>query len=55
MRMDADKNNDLISLFQFERILRGGAKDLADFYTFIEDDIEQFGNAYAWDTNKMYL
>lgn len=54
IRMDADKENDLISMFQFERILRGGAKDLRDIFTFIEDDIEQFGNAYARETIKMY-
>ena len=52
--MLADMKNEIISLFQSEKILRAGYLDLKDIFTFIEDDIKEFGNTYANATIKMY-
>jgi site-specific recombinase XerD len=54
IRIVADKDEEMISMHQFERIFRGGVKDLINIFTFIEDDIKQFGNTYAYATIKMY-
>ncbi len=54
MRMVADMEDEIMSLFQFEKMFRSGIKDLKDIFTFIEDDIREFGNTYARDTIKMY-
>ena len=54
MRMVADMEDEIMSLFQFEKQFRTGIKDLKDIYSFIEDDIREFGNTYARDTIKMY-
>lgn len=53
-RNAADQEDEIISLFQFENMFRSGAKDLKDIFSFIENDIEEFGNKYALDTIKMY-
>mgnify|MGYP001225635351 CR=1 FL=1 len=53
-RTAADQDDQAINLFQFEKMIRSGAKDLNDFFSFIEDDIKAFGNTYALDTIKMY-
>ena len=52
MRMVADMEDEIMSLFQFEKMFRSGIKDLKDIFTFIEDDIKEFGNTYARDTIK---
>jgi site-specific recombinase XerD len=54
MRIAADKSEELISIIQFERVFRRGAKDLIDIFSYIEEDINQFGNIYAHATVKMY-
>lgn len=54
MRIAADKEEELISLHHFERVFRGKAKDVKDIFTYIEEDIKQFGNTYAYATVKMY-
>jgi len=54
MRIAADKDEEMISIHQFERIFRGGAKDVIDIFTYIEEDIRQFGNTFAYPTIKMY-
>jgi site-specific recombinase XerD len=54
MRIAADEAGEMISLNQFERMLRGGAKDLKDIFSFIEDDIREIGNTYAKATVKTF-
>lgn len=54
MRISADKDEVMISMHQFERVFRGGIKDVIDIFTYIEEDIRQFGNTYAYATIKMY-
>jgi len=47
MRIAADEADEMISAYQFEKAFRGGAKDLADIFNFIKDDIEEFNNTYS--------
>ncbi len=54
LRIAADEEDELISVYEFEQIFRSGAKNIKDIFSFIEDDIIQFGNTYAPDTIKMY-
>lgn len=54
MRIAADEENEMISMYQFEKIFRNGAKDLKDIFSFIEDDIREFGNTYAKATVKTF-
>jgi len=54
IRIDADSDDEKISLYQFEKVFRSGAKDMQDIFSFIEEDIRQFWNTYAPDTIKMY-
>jgi site-specific recombinase XerD len=54
LRIAADEDGELISVYEFEQIFRAGAKDIKDIFSFIEEDIKQFGNTYAPDTIKMY-
>lgn len=53
MRIAADVNDELINLFQFEKIFRGGAKEMKDIFLFMEDDLREFGNTYADATVKL--
>ncbi|NVO21223.1 MAG: site-specific integrase [Bacteroidetes bacterium] len=54
IRIDADQDGANINLFEFEKIFRGGAKDLSDVFEFIKNDLQEFKNTYAKDTLKMY-
>ncbi|MFA5973806.1 MAG: site-specific integrase [Lentimicrobiaceae bacterium] len=54
IRISADDQNELVNMYEFEKIFRAGAKDLADIFSYITEDIKQFGNSYAPDTIKMY-
>jgi site-specific recombinase XerD len=54
MRIAADEAGEMISLYQFEKVFRGGAKDLKDIFSFIQDDIEEFNNRYAKATVKTF-
>lgn len=54
IRIAADMQEEQISLLQFERIFRGGAKDVKDIFSYIEEDVRLYGNTYAYATVKMY-
>jgi integrase len=54
IRIMADLNDEKISLFEFDRIFRNGAKDLNDVFSFFEEDLKQFANSYANSTKAMY-
>lgn len=54
MRIAADEASEMISLYQFEKVFRGGAKDLKDIFSFIVDDIEEFSNTYSKATIKTF-
>lgn len=54
MRIAADEADEMISMYQFEKAFRGGAKDLKDIFGFIKDDIEEFSNTYAKATVKTF-
>ncbi len=54
IRICADDANELVNMYEFEKIFRSGAKNLNDIFSYIEEDIIQFGNTYAPDTIKMY-
>jgi site-specific recombinase XerD len=54
MRIAADDADEMISLYRFEKVFRGGARNLKDIFSFIKDDIKEFGNTYAPATIKMY-
>ena len=54
IRITADEENEMVNMYEFEKIFRAGAQDLGDIFSYIEEDIKQFGNTYAPDTIKMY-
>ena len=54
MRIAADEADEMINMYQFEKAFRGGAKDLKDIFSFIEDDLREFGNTYADATVKTF-
>ncbi|MEI6059996.1 MAG: site-specific integrase [Bacteroidota bacterium] len=54
IRIIADNENELVSMYEFEKIFRAGVKELNDIFLYMEDDIAQFGEKYAPDTVKMY-
>lgn len=54
IRITADDQSEMVNMYEFEKIFRAGAKDLGDIFSYITEDIKQFGNTYAPDTIKMY-
>jgi hypothetical protein len=54
IRIAADSEDETINMFQFEKIFRGGVKDLNGIFSFIENDMKEFGITYAPATVKMY-
>jgi site-specific recombinase XerD len=54
IRIAADDQNEMVNMYEFEKIFRAGVKDLGDIFSYITEDIKQFGNTYAPDTIKMY-
>ncbi|MBK7031464.1 MAG: phage integrase SAM-like domain-containing protein [Bacteroidales bacterium] len=54
IRIEADQEGLHINMFEFEKVFRGGSKDLSDVFEFIKNDLEEFRNSYASDTIKMY-
>lgn len=54
LRIATDENNEMISLFQFESVFRGGCKNSIDFYSFLDEYIKLISTTYAAATIKMY-